>query len=298
VLRFFRMSGAIHPAGKLAVFVAVTAAALGAAAPAAGLAGTLLPGGSGQSTHAAIVGLLLLTATWVCLRLEGKSLRDLGLAGSRRTIRDCAAGFGLGAALFALIALAQGAMVSAAWSMHPAASLGAAASGLSAALLLLLPEELVFRGYAFRQLERISGRSGALLLSAASFGAYHLYGSGDWAIGAFFRFAMPFLGGLIFGYALLRSGGLALPIGLHWGGNWVQASLFGVNNTTGPPSVWTTTLNPAGLHSLTAPDLLPHLPYLLALGSLVVVVRRWSDAPDYPAGRVSSGARHLPPPPA
>jgi membrane protease YdiL (CAAX protease family) len=30
---------------------------------------------------------------------------------------------------------------------------------------------------------------------------------------------MP-LGGLIFGSALLRSGGLALPLGLHWGGNW------------------------------------------------------------------------------
>ena len=42
-------------------------------------------------------------------------------------------------------------------------------------------------------------------------------------MGWVFRLGMPTLGGLVFGVAMIRSGGLALPIGLHLGGNWVQA---------------------------------------------------------------------------
>src|SRR2546429_4011318 len=85
----------------------------------------------------------------------------------------------------------------------------------------------------------------ALVVTSVAFGGYHLIGRPYWAMGAFFVVAMPTLGGLIFGYSLLRSGGLALPIGLHWGGNWAMLSLFGwhtsdaSNSGSGPTTVWT-----------------------------------------------------------
>ena len=44
-------------------------------------------------------------------------------------------------------------------------------------------------------------------------------------MGLVFQFLMPTIGGLLFAWAAIRSGGLALPIGLHLGGNWVQASV-------------------------------------------------------------------------
>jgi membrane protease YdiL (CAAX protease family) len=71
---------------------------------------------------------------------------------------------------------------------------------------------------------------------------------------------MPIAGGLVFGYALIRTGSLAVPIGLHWGGNWAQ-------------SVWTVRLSDEQLRALTAPDLLPHLPYLAALALACLMVR-------------------------
>jgi membrane protease YdiL (CAAX protease family) len=286
-------TGAVRAVWKLAAFVGLAVVALGLAGPVAGIAGLFLGGGAGNAVYAGAASGLLLVATWLCLRLEGGSLRDLGLAFRRRRVASCAVGFAIGAALFAIIALAQGAMVGAVWGVHPRAGIGAAASGLAVALAFLLPEELVFRGYAFCQLARIAGRTGALVLSAAAFGAYHVLGSGDWAMGAFFRFAMPMLGGLVFGYALLRSGDLALPIGLHWGGNWAQASLFGVDNAAGPPSLWTTTLTPAEQRALTAPDLLPHLPYLLGLAAVVVVLRRWPvhDLPYRCSGPLQGAVR-------
>src|SRR5580765_3416232 len=93
-------------------------------------------------------------------------------------------------------------------------------------------------------------------------------------MGAAFRFAMPALGAAVFAYALLRSGSLALPIGLHWGGNWVQSSLFGLGETAEPTSaIWVMPLAPDQVRSITAPDLLPHLPYLAVLALTVLAVR-------------------------
>jgi hypothetical protein len=79
---------------------------------------------------------------------------------------------------------------------------------------------------------------------------------------------------LVFGYALVRTGSLAVPIGLHWGGNWAQSVLFGLGQPPGSTAaVWTMTVSDDQARALTAPDLLPHLPYLVALGLACVIVR-------------------------
>ena len=89
-------------------------------------------------------------------------------------------------------------------------------------------------------------------------------------MGAVFRFLMPTLGGLLFGWAALRSAGLALPLGLHLGGNWIQSSVTGFAPTTLAPdapvqALWQIPITVHDVRVLTAPDLVPHLPFMLAI---------------------------------
>ena len=104
-------------------------------------------------------------------------------------------------------------------------------------------------------------------------------------MGAVFRFGTSALGGLLFAWAALRSGGLALPIGLHVGGNWIQASVVnfhpvadsGIANPI--VSVWHVAITTDDARRLSAPDLVPHLPFLSAVLVAAIVtaqlIRRW-----------------------
>ena len=267
---------------KAARFIVLAAVSFAATGPLVGFLSGVLGKRAmdivGLWIFAAVLNLLLLAATWVCLRRDGESFASLGLSLDAPRLRELGAGFLVGALLFALIAVVSAFAVGATWQFSGAAGLRTAALGLPIMFLLMLGEELVFRGYAFRQMVAGLGVRRALLLSAVAFGVYHVLGSGSWGMGWVFRFGMPTLGGLVFGLAMIRSGGLALPIGLHLGGNWVQASVFGFGAAGGSPSsaLFTAPLTPPQLQVLTAPDLLPHLPYLLALATIAaLLVARW-----------------------
>ena len=184
------------------------------------------------------------------------------------------AGFVVSAALFAIIALVQAATVGADWVFDPIVGARAALLGLPLAFLRMFPEELLFRGYAFRQMWVLWGAPAALLISSLLFGAYHVIGSGYWGAGAFFLFAMPTLGGIVFSLAALRTGGLALPLGLHLGGNWVGASVLGLGSPEGS-ALWAAQIDAAQTEWLMAPDLLPRLPYLVGVVSLGALILAW-----------------------
>jgi hypothetical protein len=100
------------------------------------------------------------------------------------------------------------------------------------------------------------------------FGGYHLIGSQNWGMGLVLQFLTPTLGGLLFGWAAVRSGGLALPIGLHWGNNWVQAGVTGfspVADLAPAQTLWRIPITAEDFRLLMAPDLFPRLPYFAAL---------------------------------
>lgn len=263
---------------RLLGFVVAAAAAVAAVGPAAGLAYGL-PGLSPD--HPAmdwlfpvLIAAVLLGVTWAALRTEGASLRALGLALTPRRAVEFGAGFAVASALFIVVALVRAASVGADWTFDPDAGLRAALVGIPTAFILMFSEELLFRGYAFRKAEALWGAPVALTASALLFGAYHVVGSGYWGVGAFFLFAMPALGGFVFGAAALRTGGLALPLGLHLGGNWVNASVFGLGLPEGA-ALWTAPVSAAQATALMAPDLLPRLPYIVAIVLLAVVVFLW-----------------------
>lgn len=118
------------------------------------------------------------------------------------------------------------------------------------------------------------------MISATLFGIYHIAGTGMWGMDAFFAFSMPTLGGFLFGLAAHRSDGLALPIGLHLGGNWIQASVLSFRTELQggmPEALWTAHVSGTQLGALTAPDFLVHVPFMtivvLAIVTTVLVCR-------------------------
>ena len=231
-----------------------------------GLAGGLTPQRMAALVSALMCGLLLALCS-AMLRQEGVALSALGLPRGRRW-RELAAGFAVTAVLFAGVAWVQSAVVGADWRFEGPAGVRAALSALPLVAAMVCAEELLFRGLGLRYLRRACGERAAIAITAMAFGAYHLVGSGYWAIGAFFQFLMPCLGGLLFAWAAIRSEGLSLPIGLHLGGNWVQASVAGFH--VGPSegaidAMWRIPITPTDVHAITAPDIAARLPYLAAL---------------------------------
>ena len=244
-----------------------------------GVLGGSLNGSAGRWTFIVTSFLLLLGITRLALWRQGETLAALGLGFSSRRLREFSYGLTITSVLFAAAALARAISVGAAWRFEGLVGIGAAVIGLPVAFLLMAGEELVFRGYGFRQLIAACGARTALFLSALAFGVYHLAqtGFGMWGIGAFWVVAVPALGGIVFGLALIRTGGLALPLGLHLGGNWIQASVLRLGATGDQPSaLFTAPVTAAQAQALWSPDLLPHLPYLfvMALAALAVVLWR------------------------
>lgn len=276
------------PAALLAAF---TAGAMASLAASVFLAGSMLgsfPAVRAIHTPVLIsVGLsvMLLALSQLLLRREGASLAVLGLMPTGVRFRDFRTGFTVSSMLFLAVAVAQTAAVGAEWELQGLSGIRVALLGLLSSGVLVLAEEFLFRGLALRYLCELYGNRTAILLSALLFGAYHLLQSGDWAMGAVYRFLMPAVGGLLFGWAALHSQGLALPLGLHLGGNWVQSSLagFAPSNIASPTTanaLWRISIGPDDVRTLTAPDLVPHLPYLAAVALAATVTWRLQRGSD------------------
>ena len=170
---------------------------------------------------------VLLSASWLFVTLEGRSLRSLGLHLGRAWAVDFAKGACLGAAIIALSA--GGAF---AWGGFHLVRTGF--SGLSTlgagALVYLVPalnEELAFRGYIFQRLERSLGPWPSLLVMALLFGAAHLGNPGLTDSTRILAMVNIVLAGCLLGLAYLRTRSLGLSMGLHLGWNWAQGAVFG-----------------------------------------------------------------------
>jgi len=261
---------------KALLFIAVAVVALIATGPLVGLVAAIT-GTSGVPVwaYSGAFSVLLLTSTAAALVLDRTGFRSLGLVPTRERVRECVFGFMVGALLFAGLALVRGARVEVAWTFAGPNGVATACVGVIIAFLLLLPEELLFRGYAFQRLVSAVGAWPGILISAVLFGVYHVVGSGMWGIGAFFQLAMPAVGGVVFGWTAVRTKGLALPIGLHLGANWVQASVlsFQPQSAVLPATLWTARVTNLQLRSLYAPDLGTHVPFVATMLLATMAVR-------------------------
>jgi membrane protease YdiL (CAAX protease family) len=108
-----------------------------------------------------------------------------------------------------------------------AADGSAVLTGLLAALTVAALEELVFRGFMFRRLQDGIGLWLTLLITSAYFVLTHMDNPGMTGATKILAGLNIFIASLLFGLALIRSGGLAMPIVLHTIANFVQGSVLG-----------------------------------------------------------------------
>ena len=169
----------------------------------------------------------LVLVTWACLRLRREPLAAVGLRLDFAWARGVLGGALLGTALIlivaGLIALAGGVR----FHLDPARGLGALAMGAWAFTWVALLEELLFRGFVFQRLVDGVGRWPALLAMALLFALAHWGNPGMEGSTLAWASIDTVLGALLLGLAYLRTGSLALPIGIHFGWNWAQGALLG-----------------------------------------------------------------------
>ncbi len=153
--------------------------------------------------------------------LERRSATELSLAGApRETGAGVLIGVGLLTVTVGLIA------VIGYYQVEGIGSWAALATALGIAATSGYTEEVLFRGVIFRIVEEWLGTWLALAISVVLFGLSHLANPNATLYGAA---AIGIEGGMLLGVAYLLTRRLWLPIGIHFGWNFVQAGVFGPN---------------------------------------------------------------------
>lgn len=152
--------------------------------------------------------------------VERRVAQELGLRGA---VVEGLGGVALGAGLFTLVIgsiWAAGGVVFDGWSVAPDLTYAVAVAVMAGVV-----EELAVRGVMFRILEGWLGSWVALVISAAVFGATHLFNPGATVFAAV---AIGLEAGVMLAAAFMVTRRLHLAIGLHMGWNFTQAGVFGV----------------------------------------------------------------------
>lgn len=171
--------------------------------------------------------LFLLGVTWICMRLRRQPLAGVGLSLGGAWLRQGLLGIAFGAAQMLAVALLIWLAGGVRFELNPAQGWAALAYGAWVFLGIAVLEELLFRGFVFQRLVDGIGAPAALLLMAVLFAAAHL-GSPGMEAGTVVTATLDNgLGALLLGLAYLRTGSLALPMGIHFGWNWTQGTLLG-----------------------------------------------------------------------
>jgi membrane protease YdiL (CAAX protease family) len=174
-----------------------------------------------------ILAASLLASAFVLRVFERAHLADIGLGWSQASRRHflCGLAGGAGAALLVTLLALLARLASVERSSDPAAQFGFGKLLFVSVLLLfgVVGEEVMFRGYAFQLVLSVFRPWATILPFAVLFAAAHVGNLNTSAL----SLVNTGLWGVVFGYAFCRSGDLWLPIGLHFGWNWVLP-LFGV----------------------------------------------------------------------
>jgi uncharacterized protein len=173
-----------------------------------------------------------LLISWLFLKYEKRSLREIGLVWQSNTAMRFFKGLLIGSAIFGLILFALISLTPLQLQLNTKAFEPAALPGYLAFIPLSLMEEIGFRSYPFIRLHNRFGLRITQLIIAVVFALYHVVG-GQSVIGSFLG---PGVYAFVFGLAAVWSGGIAMPLGIHVALNVLQP-LTGMRGDSG--AVWT-----------------------------------------------------------
>jgi len=177
-----------------------------------------------------MLGILIeLIVSWMLMWLfEKKHLSALGFLPSPERLRDLVFGLAASAIIPTIYYLLIGYMSGGNWIINEQFSLQLFFSGAWWTMKSVLFEELIFRGALLYIAISKVGIKWACIISAASFGIYHWFsfnilGDPGQMVMIFF---VTGIGGLMFAYAFAVTKSLYLPIGLHYGYNFISTVIF------------------------------------------------------------------------
>jgi membrane protease YdiL (CAAX protease family) len=187
----------------------------------------LMAGIKSQDLAGLAVVVAVMAASFVMTRfVNRKPFAAIGLWLGRRSVRDTAAGVGIGIMMMAGIFVVELLLGYAAPAWQGLAFDRAAPAFLRLALTFTLGavlEELLFRGYAFQTLVQGITFGPATVLVSLLFALAHAQNP-NVTVFALFNVA---LAGVWLSVAYFKTRGLWLPVGLHFGWNFAQTGIFG-----------------------------------------------------------------------
>jgi len=170
-----------------------------------------------------------LVLSWLLLWLFfKKSLLALGIAPTQSRIFNLGIGLLIAGICAALYYLSFSTFLNNHWTINTAFTKQKFAAGSWWTLQSVLYEELIFRGALLYILIKKIGINAACITSAICFGVYHWFTSG--ALGNPQQMAIIFfmtgIWGWMFAMAFAKTKSLYLPIGLHFGWNFISTIIF------------------------------------------------------------------------
>lgn len=174
-------------------------------------------------TIAITYGLTILFVKW-----ERLQLNDVGVVANKMTFKKMVIGFGIG--LFMTMLQPTFVFLFGHYKIALTSSISSYTIFfyLTLYILVAIREELVFRGYPLFSLNHRFGLWTAQIIILIIFSLEHVAGGMTW----FQAFFGAGTGALLFGFAALKTNGIALPIGLHAAWNFGQWCL-GFKKETG-----------------------------------------------------------------
>lgn len=154
--------------------------------------------------------------------IERSPAKDLPL---NRLAAETGKGFGIGALFFVAVVLVM--LVAGIYKFVSinTGNVDLLIQALFFYLTVAVGEEILFRGIMFRWIDEKFGFVAALVVSSLLFGFMHIFqpGASWWS-----SIAIALEAGLLLAAAYKYSGTLWLPIGIHWGWNYFQGNIFGI----------------------------------------------------------------------
>jgi CAAX protease family protein len=185
--------------------------------------------GSRTASHLALdrslQWLAALIATWFMSRIEKRPLSAYGFATKgfvRLYLQGAVAGFAC-LSLLLLMLLVLGAWRIDGMNLHGPAAWGYGFAWSGAFALAAFSEETQMRGYLLAALSRGIRRWPAAVALSLLFGALHLGNGGENRIGIL----SAVIAGIVFSYAIWRTGSLAFAFGMHAAWNWGESFFYG-----------------------------------------------------------------------